>query len=618
MPGNFLSSKSDLSLEAAFGVTGLNNVTTFGEATAANFNLMRREGLSDSYLRAPAKYVDERVKLYEEQTGENGAFLRQWYPTAKPHREKVNSLISRGELILDNNKIVATSQEAQLYLGMNEQQVRAGLVIRQMSEKNPGLFLNDSEVSTRVAEDFRIQREKDQSVIARSESRIAPALVGTAGAVLTDPLVLMTLPLGAQTILGEMLVGVAIEIPIQAETYRFKNEIGSEFTFADAAFNVLSAGIGAGVLRGVGGLTVKGVKSLLAKADEVKLQRAFTAVEEQAQSRLQAVLHVLENNPLDDYDAHIRAWEKAVIDVESYRPVRTEGITDGFTSPIATSGSLDELTARLIADSGTVLSRGDRINLEREAVDLAFKIEERSKDLTYTKPPPKGISASEKKKIVNQRKVDKKAADAEIGDLKSQLKVVEKRLEGHKKAAEANKTLTRIEEMKKNRVPVADIEKTVGIVPKPPEKAPVGRPAQQIVKDILNTLKSEDVPVKQLRELLASEQGIKDVAKRAGLSEEDTGVLLGAIQGRGAQNISPVAPKGSVKGEKISDDIDPEEVASDVALADRLVAEENPDLPVQMMTKDGETVLETRKASEVFSEIRARKEALDVVEKCNT
>jgi len=146
----------------------------------------------------------------------------------------------------------------------------------------------------------------------------------------------------------------------------------------------------------------------------------------------------------------------------------------------------------------------------------------------------------------------------------------------------------------------------------------VGRPAQQIVKDILNTLKSEDVPVKQLRELLASEQGIKDVAKRAGLSEEDTGVLLGAIHSRGAT--SPTAPKGSAKGEKIdiSDDIDPEEVISDIALADRIVAEENPDLPVQMMTKDGETVLETRKASEVFSEIRARKEALDVVEKCNT
>lgn len=152
------------------------------------------------------------------------------------------------------------------------------------------------------------------------------AFVGTAGAVLTDPVVLLSLPFGAaassgilRTALVEAGVGAASEAVIQPEVYQFKQSIESPYTLSDAALNVLMAGVGSGV----GAAVIKGAGKALAhvptKAREVlDAYRAArpekpTARQKAAEDYLERYADMAESAPIERFsDAHVRTLDDAV------------------------------------------------------------------------------------------------------------------------------------------------------------------------------------------------------------------------------------------------------------------------------------------------------------------
>lgn len=150
--------------------------------------------------------------------------------------------------------------------------------------------------------------------------------VGSAGAVLTDPVVLLSLPFGAaassgilRTALVEAGVGAASEAAIQPEVYQFKQSIGSPYTLSDAAMNVLLAGVGSGVgaavIKGAG----KALSAVPTKAREVlEAYRAArperpTARQKAAEDYLERYADMAESAPIERYsEAHVRTLDDAV------------------------------------------------------------------------------------------------------------------------------------------------------------------------------------------------------------------------------------------------------------------------------------------------------------------
>jgi hypothetical protein len=113
---------------------------------------------------------------------------------------------------------------------------------------------------------MRAEREHRQRLLANGNA--LGEFAGNMGGAMTDPLLLgitlATLPLGPaaiparaglqsvvlRTALMEGLIGIATEIPIQAEVSDFKHRIDSPFTLSDAVTNILFAGGGGFVLGG--------------------------------------------------------------------------------------------------------------------------------------------------------------------------------------------------------------------------------------------------------------------------------------------------------------------------------------------------------------------------------
>ena len=143
--------------------------------------------------------------------------------------------------------------------------------IKQAQAKFPDAGLKSfSDILAETKEKTAGDRESAMRTFANARGMArAGMLTGSMTGVITDPLILATLPIGAGTITGagvlgnaarafrlEAMIAGASELAIQPTVYNWKKQIESPYTFGEAAFNVLTAMAAAGTLRATGSTLV--------------------------------------------------------------------------------------------------------------------------------------------------------------------------------------------------------------------------------------------------------------------------------------------------------------------------------------------------------------------------
>lgn len=219
--------------------------------------------------------------------------------------------------------------------------------VRSFERRFPNDVPTDEQLMDQFAAESAELRAGEQHTMARGSG--LATFVGAAGAVMTDPLVLATLPFGAGAGAGrgalaaalrvgrvEAGIAMATEIPIQAEVFRLKREIESPWSFQQSAINILAAGAGGFILGGTIAGGIAGTRRILANyraAKEAGTVRATPEMDE-AEQILEDTIGLHDENPLESPlraegepepppppDPHERAFEDARVQHTDNRPV---------------------------------------------------------------------------------------------------------------------------------------------------------------------------------------------------------------------------------------------------------------------------------------------------------
>jgi len=180
-------------------------------------------------------------------------------------------------------------------------------------------ILTPDELAFSIAERARLNREEVSRLVARSSSNVdLVSNIVSMGAYFLDPVVLATLPITGGASVGRGVVGNAwrsfkieaavagaAEVAITPQVADWKKEINSPFTLQDAAFRIIGASAGAGVIRGTGSVVL----------DSTQLFRASRLLKKQGKVEDAAVVEnyakVVDGVEPEAHNAHIQAYQAA-------------------------------------------------------------------------------------------------------------------------------------------------------------------------------------------------------------------------------------------------------------------------------------------------------------------
>lgn len=308
--------------------------TPFTDTVGAAFALTRREELSDSSHRAFVAENEKRAKVIGELGGDEALANEYAFTIPESVREQIREDLKNGP--------VTSSRAYQILNPRHKQAVDQMLSFQQLY---PEQVVTDEAIFHTFKERFAELRAEDNFAIERGGG--GAAFLGTAGAIFTDPLVITTLPFGAEIGAGRTLaqtigrtaaiegaIGAAVEIPIQAEVFRFKRELESPWSFQASAINVLSAGVGGAALGGTIGGGVFAGREALKNYRANKAELKVTAEMDEAEQILEDTIGLHDENPLEspivDGDGnpgpkpeveHEQAFEKARAQSQDNQPV---------------------------------------------------------------------------------------------------------------------------------------------------------------------------------------------------------------------------------------------------------------------------------------------------------
>lgn len=310
--------------------------STFTETVRAAFTLTAREELSSSAARAFAGQNEQRAQVIGELGGDvNLAREYAWIPVRTQLREDERNGIA--------------PQGSRWWTSLTPREQAAYRQQREFEHRFPDRVADDAALLDAFAAEAAELRKREHFVLQRGGG--FAAFLGTGGAIMTDPLVIATLPLGGgslgagRSLLGTALrtgaiegsIAAAVEIPIQAEVLRFKRAIDSPWTFKDSALNVLAAaggGFGLGALIGGG---AAGGRRLLERYREAKAAGRVQPTPEldEAERILEETARLHDENPLDLLDTapeepHERAIDTARAQAEGHRPVDVREAVEPF------------------------------------------------------------------------------------------------------------------------------------------------------------------------------------------------------------------------------------------------------------------------------------------------
>lgn len=170
------------------------------------------------------------------------------------------------------------------------------------------------------------EREKAMQDFSNARGFANLGMVGaTARQVMTDPMVLYTLPLGGSATGGTLManawkafkieagIALASETAIQKKVYDWKKDLNSPYSVEEAALNVVTAMVGAGVIRAGGSMAVDAVQ--LRSAAKIKRAEGGKTAETEAD--------ILERHADDieqsggNFNGHADALDQTISDLEN-------------------------------------------------------------------------------------------------------------------------------------------------------------------------------------------------------------------------------------------------------------------------------------------------------------
>lgn len=351
--------------------------TAFSDTMKAAFSLTQREELSSSAGNARFEANRKRADAIEKLGGDKQLAIEyNWLPP--PVLEDFKRLEAQGSPL----------DQSYFWGAIQPRQRDAYTQMRKYTTEFPSQVMSDEGMMEEFKKQAASLRAVEQDTMQRGSGWAS--FLGQGGAILTDPLVLATLPLGGwegaaaggtRTILGtaartaasEGAIAVATEIPIQAEVLRFKRELESPWTFKDSAMNVLAAGVGGAAIGGVLGGGSVAAKRLLERYREAKAAgQTITPEMQDAADALEQTVALQAQNPLGldgvpAEEVHERAFDTARAQESIGEPIDVAGVVRGV-EPI---DDLD-LVSKRVEDPAQLVDI-DPLTVKTDAQTFQFK-----------------------------------------------------------------------------------------------------------------------------------------------------------------------------------------------------------------------------------------------------
>ncbi len=316
----------------------------FNDTLAAAFALTRREELSDSSLRAFREQNEKRAATIAKLGG-SARLVKDYDLIPEGQRAYLRELAITGEL-----------ESSPYWRTLSPFKRNAFEHVMAFERRFPDQVPTDQSMWETIKTEAAAAREKEQFTLQRGGG--GAAFLGAAGAIFTDPAILFTLPFGATIGTGRALatvgrvaaiegsIGIGVELPIQAEVFRFKRQLESPWSYRQSAINVLAAGAGGAAIGGTiaGGVVgarsaLKNYREFAARTDVSKNPFLSDAELREAEKILADTVALHDENPLriatDDGDVpldtpHERAFEDARAQLTDNQPVDVRTTVEGI------------------------------------------------------------------------------------------------------------------------------------------------------------------------------------------------------------------------------------------------------------------------------------------------
>ena len=196
---------------------------------------------------------------------------------------------------------------------------------------------NRDEIDADIAAQAKMLRDDFEETYSYADPYAAffGALGGGAVASMADPINIMTLPIGAGKVAGASFVqglsiivarsfgiGFATEAAIQPLVYDYKKEIESPYDLQDALFNMSAAGVGNGLLNGLGHSIARGFDRITSKQelpDTHETRRLRKEIQDLLE--LQTFTDETGAKTVGELEVHLKALNTAMADIEAGRQV---------------------------------------------------------------------------------------------------------------------------------------------------------------------------------------------------------------------------------------------------------------------------------------------------------
>lgn len=299
-----------------------------GELFTAGFDQLVSEEQSISAWRWNAPYVKQRRERIQKLIGSDpDPLLTANFGMDSAAQAKLSGFLDAGEIRVGRMlgdapqstdwlttglpvEVEFESERARKWAQKNRDAFRALLYIRALKEQDPEI-LTDDEILEQIAQRTAIMRESNQEVTSRAQGILGhgAAFAGAALGAVTDPPILLTMPLGGAAIRGPSIgwnaakafgieagIATAVEVPVQANVYGFKRQIDSPWSAGQASFNVLAAAVGAGTIRASASAAID-AGTVLARRTPLRLVEAERIITEHlnAPLNIEGAARMLEN-----------------------------------------------------------------------------------------------------------------------------------------------------------------------------------------------------------------------------------------------------------------------------------------------------------------------------------
>jgi len=368
---------------ALTGIRGEDDLpTAASEAFVAAYQVFESE---DSFFSRERNFSNEAKARNAKIASLTGEESGDWklYEDINPRELKQ---LQNDLSVLQNEDDPLLRMQASRRLSKNSKAHKAWMSLQNLRQKYPEIE-DDNQLFDNIQKTILEKRESAQRAQenARTFGGKAGAVAGTLVAAMKQPETLVTLPIGyggmggaksawevlkamTKVAAAEGALSGATELAIQPEVFKYKQDVGADYTVSDAASNIGFATLGGAtfgfLMRGAAELPLTPKQKVL----DVLKDRNPSSVERDAIDIAEAAEEIARSSPfksdtVEAQVAHNRAYEKARQDLAAGNPVDVSPIVRGVEPPL-TKADIEERVSILEQQKTEAVGRGDNETLK--------------------------------------------------------------------------------------------------------------------------------------------------------------------------------------------------------------------------------------------------------------